>query len=389
MGHTRRFLLFFYVLCSCKIYLAMTTEELRYVLALQHVPLIGDVIARKLILHCGSAEAVFKEKKHVLLKIGGVGKTLVDNLRERSNFTAAGEEMEFMERHRVSYAYFLEEDYPRHLKHCIDAPVLLFSSGNINLTHKRIISIVGTRQVSRYGAAFCEKLVADLAPVNPVIVSGFAYGVDITAHRAALRHNLQTIGCLAHGLNQIYPKAHKKYVEKVKENGGFITDFRSTSQPDRENFLKRNRIIAGISEATVVIESAERGGSLVTADIAHSYNRDVFAVPGRATDAYSAGCNNLIKQQKAHLLTSAADLIYMLGWSLEEEKPKAIQQQLFTTLDDTEQCIYSFLGQHGKALLDTIALECRLPVHKTATTLLAMELKGAVRPLPGKWFEVV
>lgn len=189
--------------------------------------------------------------------------------------------------------------------------MILFKKGNIDLKDRKIISIVGTRSVTSYGTAFCEKLIEDLAPLDPIIVSGFAYGVDICAQKTAVKHNLQNIGCLAHGLNQIYPKVHSKYVADVEKNGGFVTEFWSTSNPDRENFLKRNRIIAGMSEATIVVESAEKGGSLVTADIANSYDRDVFAVPGRAQDKFSSGCNNLIKQQKAHMITSAADLIYL------------------------------------------------------------------------------
>jgi DNA processing protein len=366
----------------------MNETELLYTLALQKVANVGDVIARKLILHCRSAEAVFKEKKHKLLKIDGIGKAIVDNLENHHYFSAAEKELTFILQHRINPIYFLEENYPKNLKHCFDAPILLFSRGNINIAHKKIISIVGTRQITSHGIAFCEKLIEDIAPVNPVIVSGFAYGADITAHQAALKHRLQTIGCLAHGLNQIYPREHRKYAPQVEENGGFITDFWSDSNPDRENFLKRNRIIAGISEATIVIESAEKGGSLITADIANSYHREVFAVPGRTSDRYSAGCHNLIKQQKAHLLTSAADLIYILGWTLEE-KPKTIQKQLFIALNDTEKHIYTFLQKNDKELLDTIALECRLPIHKSAAALLNMELKGVVRPLPGKRFEIV
>lgn len=367
----------------------MTTEELLCILALQNAANIGDVVAKKLILHCGSAEAIFREKKHALLKIGGIGQTILHQLHTPEHRIAAEKEVEFITQNGIRCCNFLEPEYPKNLKHCIDAPVLLFSKGNISLENRKLISIVGTRQVSSYGAAFCEQFIEDLSPLNPVIISGFAYGVDITAHKAAVKHGLQTIACLAHGLNQIYPKPHKKYREQLLENGGFLTDFRSTSNPDRENFLKRNRIIAGISEATVVIESAERGGSLVTADIANSYHREVFAVPGRATDTYSVGCNNLIKQQKAHLLSSAADLVYMLGWDLEEETRKPVQKQLFVELDATEQTLYTFLQKNGKSLLDSIALECELPIHKVATTLLAMELKGVARPLPGKWFEAV
>ena len=247
---------------------------------------------------------------------------------------------------------------------------------------------MGTRKITSYGNAFCEDFIAEIAPVNPVIVSGLAYGVDICAHKAAIDNNLQNIACLAHGLNQIYPKSHKKYISKIEENGGFITEFWSSDIFDRNNFLKRNRIIAGLSEATIVIESAEKGGSLVTADIANSYNREVFAVPGRATDSQSRGCNNLIKQQKAQLLTSAADIIYMLGWELEKtQKPK--QTQLFVELDEDEKVVFRFLKEREKELLDMIALECNIPAYKAASVLMNMEIKGVVRPLPGKLFQLV
>jgi len=282
--------------------------------------------------------------------------------------------------------YYQDAGYPEKLKHCIDGPILLFSKGNINLKDQRIISVVGTRKITAHGQAFCEELISELAPLDPVIISGFAYGVDITAHKAAVKNKLQTIGCLAHGFNQIYPKTHAKYIASVEENGGFFTDFWSSQSFDRNNFLKRNRIIAGLSEATIVIESAEKGGSLVTADIANSYNREVFAVPGRATDSQSRGCNNLIKSQNAHLLTSAADLIYILNWKLNESKN--IQKQLFVELEPQEQVIYEYLNL-GKQQLDMIALECKIPTFKAAGILLDMELKGVVRPLPGKLFEVI
>ena len=227
-----------------------------------------------------------------------------------------------------------------------------------------------------------------LAPYNPIIVSGLAYGTDITAQKAALKHNLQTIGCLAHGLNQIYPKVHKKYINKVNENGGFLTEFWHEETPLRENFLKRNRIVAGISKATIIIESASKGGSLVTADIANSYNRDVFAVPGRTTDIYSKGCNNLIKNNKAHLLNSASDLVKMLNWDVQE-KPKSIQKQLFIELNENEQKIYDLLHEKGQQVLDVIALECNIPIFQLSSILLQMELKGITKPLPGKMFEIV
>lgn len=251
-----------------------------------------------------------------------------------------------------------------------------------------MISIVGTRQITSYGTEFCKKLIEDIAPLDPVIVSGFAYGVDIVAHQLAMDFNLQTIGVLAHGLNQTYPRTHKKYIAQMEENGGFMTEFWSSSNPDKEKFVRRNRIVAGMTEATIVIESADKGGSLITANMANDYNRDVFAVPGRVTDKYSQGCNNLIKTQKANVLTSAADLIYMLNWDLSE-KPKAVQKQLFVELEVNEQKIYDFLLKNGKELLDIIALQCDFPIYKISGILLNMELKGVIRPLPGKLFEAI
>ncbi|WP_041632711.1 DNA-processing protein DprA [Maribacter sp. HTCC2170] len=367
----------------------MTTDELIAVLRLQSIPNIGDVTAKKLISHCGSPTAVFNDKSQNLLKIDGIGSFTIKGLHDSEHKEAAENELKYIQDHNISYSYFTDSTYPKYLKHCVDGPLIMFKKGNIDLEEQKTISIVGTRKVTSYGTAFCEKLIEDLAPLNPVIVSGFAYGVDICAQKTAIKHGLQTIGCLAHGLNQIYPKVHSKYVEEIEKNGGFFTEFWSTSNPDRENFLKRNRIIAGMSEATIVVESAEKGGSLVTADIANSYNRDVFAVPGRAQDKYSSGCNNLIKQQKAHMITSAADLIYLLNWELEEKEGKTIQKQLFVELDEVEKAIYSYLEKEGKQLLDSIALDCNLPIFKVSSTLLNMEMKGVVRPLPGKLFEVI
>lgn len=367
----------------------MDLSDLTAVLALQHCNGIGDITAKKLIQHCGSAKAVFEEKKRNLLKIGNIGEVTLKNLYGKDHFAAAEKELEFIQSNAITPLYFTDKDYPERLKHCIDGPILLFAKGNVNVKLQHTISIVGTRQITSYGTEFCKQLVEELSVFDLTIVSGLAYGVDICAQRAAIKYNLQTIGCLAHGLNQIYPKAHQKYAELIQEKGGFVTDFWSTDQPERNNFLRRNRIIAGLSEATIVIESAEKGGSLVTADIAHSYNREVFAVPGRATDVYSKGCNNLIKHQKAQMITSAADLIYLLGWDVEDKSKHSIQKQLFVDLEATEQKVYDYLQQHGRTLLDNLSLDCDLPVHKLSSILLNMEMKGVVRPLPGKLFEVV
>ena len=366
----------------------MTQNNLLYALALQNVSKIGDITAKKLIQHCGSAEAVLKEKKNNLLKIDGIGSILIGDLFSKHHLIEAEHELKFIDENSIVCHYFMDDTYPEKLKHCIDGPIVLFQTGNINLKKQHIISIVGARKITTHGIAACENLVKQLAPYNPIIVSGFAYGTDITAQKAALKHNLQTIGCLAHGLNQIYPKVHKRYVVDVERHGGFFTDFWSTDNFDRNNFLKRNRIIAGLSEATIVIESAEKGGSLVTADIANSYNREVFAVPGRITDSQSEGCNNLIKHQKAHVLSKPEDIPYILNWRIGDEK-KLIQKQLFVELDTDERVVYNFLKDNGKEILDMIALKCDMPTFRVASLLLNMELKGVVRPLPGKQFEII
>lgn len=370
----------------------MLQNELYYTLALLQVEGVGDILAKKLIHHCGSAEEVFKAKKTTLTKIEGIGKSLLKNIQDKTVFQKTENELRFIEKENINLWYYQDNHYPERLKQCIDAPVLLFQSGNIDLSNRKVISIVGTRQITTYGSEFTKKLIEELTPLNPIIVSGFAYGVDIVAHQAAMDFNLQTIGVLAHGLNQIYPKTHKKYMVKMEENGGFLTEFWSDSKPDRENFVKRNRIVAGMSEATIVIESAEKGGSLITAQIANDYNRDVFAVPGRTTDKYSQGCNNLIKTQRANVLTSVADLIYILNWEINsksKKEEKAIQKQLFVSLNEEEQKIYEYLQKKNNETIDIIALDCAIPIFKTSSILLNMELKGVIRPLPGKIFELI
>jgi len=366
----------------------MTETALLSLLALQSVEGVGDILAKKLIHHFGDAESVLLAKSHQLAAIDGIGSVLLKNIKDRGIYQKAESEMNFIRNNGISVTFFQDDNYPERLKHCIDSPLLLFSAGNLNVNQQKIISIVGTRQITANGTEFCKKFIEDLAPLNPVIVSGFAYGVDIVAHQLAMEFGLQTIGVLAHGLNQIYPKSHKKYMAKMEQNGGFLTEFWSSSNPDKENFVRRNRIVAGMSEATVVIESAEKGGSLITANMANDYNRDVFAVPGRVTDKYSQGCNTLIKTQKAQLLTSAADLVYHLNWDLKTET-KSVQKQLFVSLEPDEQKIYNYLLQSGKEMLDSIAIDCQLPTFKLSSLLLNMELKGVIRPLPGKLFEAI
>jgi DNA processing protein len=362
-------------------------EKLLAILRLQKTKAIGDILAKKLIIATGDVEQVFSEKASTLQKINGVGSHVLKQLFDKKNIKKAAQELQYIEENKIGYSYFLEDDYPKNLLHCVDGPILFFKDGKIDLTNERIISIVGTRNMSSYGRRFCEELIQDLRKYNPIIVSGFAYGVDICAHKEAINNDLQTIAVLAHGFDQIYPKVHKKYVHQVNKNGGFITEFWHDENPLRENFLKRNRIVAGISKATIIVESAEKGGSLVTADIANSYNRDVFAVPGRTTDLFSKGCNNLIKQNKAELLTSAEDIITMLNWDVQKCATPKLQTQLFVELNESEQKIYDYLFKNGKQLLDVIALDCDIPTYQLSSILIQLELKGVVKPLPGKMFE--
>ncbi|MEN9337366.1 MAG: hypothetical protein RLZZ500_2353 [Bacteroidota bacterium] len=369
----------------------MRHSELIATLALLQVEGVGDILAKKLIHQFGSASEVFQLKPRHLAAVDGLGPLTLKNFKDTTLFAKAEAECQFIADHQIQVFYFQDANYPERLKHCYDGPILLYGSGTMDWNNRHMISLVGTREITPYGSDVTRRILEDLAPLNPVIVSGFAYGVDILAHKIAMELGLQTIGVLAHGLNQIYPKMHKKYVGKMLENGGFLTEFRSDSNPDKENFVRRNRIVAGMTEATVVIESAEKGGSLITANMANEYNREVFAVPGRITDKYSQGCTALIKTQRAHLLTSAADILYHLNWSTTatEGSPKGVQKQLFVQLEEEEQQLYDFLFQNGKALLDHISLECQMPVFKVSTLLLNMELKGVVRPLPGKLFEAI
>lgn len=365
----------------------MTDAELISLLRLQVLPQIGDISAKKLLQKFGSAEELFKAKKSQLLKIDGFGAVRLKEFFKEDYLRAAEDELKFIRDHDIQVSYFQEKSYPELLKQCIDAPILLFQKGNIDLQNKALLSVVGTRKATVQGINFINELIEKIAVLNPVIISGFAYGIDIAAHKAAIKHNLQTVAVMAHGLNQIYPKAHLPYQQQVESNGGFITDFWSDMPLDRKNFLSRNRIIAGLSEATLVVESSERGGSLVTADIAFSYDRDVFAVPGRPTDRMSAGCNDLIKSRKAQMITSAEDLIYFLNWDI---KPKpAVQTSLFVELSPEEENILEALRKLGKAELDDLALESKMPSYKVASHLLNLELNNLIRPLPGKQYEAL
>jgi DNA processing protein len=366
----------------------MRHPDLLYILALQKVEGIGDVLARKLISHFGSAEAVFKGRPRDVAAIEGIGTFRQQKLKDKSALEKAKRELDFIDKHGIGAHYFDDTTYPEKLRHCPDAPLVLFSRGHVDLSGKKIVSIVGTRQATPYGLDACRKLVADLAPLDVVIVSGFAYGIDIAAHLAAIENGLRTIGVVGSGIDRIYPASHKKHLNALLENGGLMTEFWSGAEPEPQNFVRRNRIVAGMADATVVVESAEKGGSLLTANFANDYNREVFAVPGRVGDRYSEGCHSIIKSQKARLLTSGADVVYWLGWDVQT-KAKPVQKQFFVDLSLDEQVVYDYLSANGKMLLDEIAIGCSITVSALSARLLTMELKGVVRPLPGKFFEAV
>lgn len=363
----------------------MDRQELFHLIALLQIKGIGNITARNLIAATGSCEAIFKEKPSNLKRIPGIGATTVQDIINSTTRDKAEQELAFIEKNNISTFAFTDEDYPKRLSDCIDAPLLLFYKGNANLNAAKTISLVGTRNATDYGKELCEKLIANLVEKFPelLVISGLAYGIDIATHKAALKHNLPTIGVIAHGLDRIYPASHRKTAVEMVLHGGLLTEYTSGTNPDRPNFVMRNRIIAGLSDAVVVVESAEKGGALITAEVANSYNRDVFAFPGRVNDAASKGCNNLIIQNKASLIQSADDLTNFMGWDIPTSKQKAIQQQLFVELTADEQFIADLLKGNSPKQINMLSIESNLPVYKLSPILLDMEFKGIVRCMPG------
>ncbi len=368
-------------------------ESLKYKIGITLIPGIGDVLARNLIGHCGSAEAVFQEKKSALEKIRGIGAILSDAVYNHKVLGRAEKEMEFIEKYKITTLYFLDENYPYLLAQCPDSPVLLYYKGNADLNAKRILSIVGTRKASEYGKKICQNLVMELADSGVLIVSGLAYGVDICAHKAALTAGLPTVGVVAHGLDRIYPPLHRSTAEKMVEAGGLLSDFMSKTDPKAENFPRRNRIIAGLADATIVVESRGKGGSLITADIANSYSREVFAIPGRVDDNCSIGCNQLIKYNKAALIESAADVLRIMNWEDQKKKQNTVQQKsLFLNLSPEEEIVMALLkgnsqtgiNEQSKMGIDELCYAAKLSMSSVALALLNLELQGVVKALPGK-----
>ncbi len=363
-------------------------NDLLYKIAITLIDGVGDIQAKKLIGACGSAEEVFRAKKAHLLKIDGVGIYTANAVLNQNVFYRAQQEIDYIEKNGIEALFYQDKKYPQRLKQCADSPVMLYFKGNADLNNNRIISLVGTRKATEYGKQFCAELMQQLVPFNPLIVSGMAYGIDICAHKESLKNQMSTVGVMAHGLDMVYPAQHKSTALKMMEQGGLITDFMSGTAPDRENFPKRNRIIAGMCDAVLVVEAGESGGALITADIANSYSRDVFALPGRVGDPYSAGCNKLIKINKAALLESYADLVYLLGWQHEEVKA-ARQAKLFVDLSDEEQRLVDYLKEKGNTPIDELCYATKLPMSKVSGLLLNLEFNAVVRSLPGKRYQLI
>jgi DNA processing protein len=360
-----------------------------YHIALSMLPGIGPVTAKKMVAYTGSTEAVFKESKKNLERIPGVGEYMASLVINQKVIDKAAKEVEFAQNADIKTLFYLDKEYPRRLVDCPDAPIVLFTKGNVDWNYPKILSFVGTRKATQQGKELCENLVASLTERghNPVIVSGLAYGIDITSHKAALKNNLPTIAVLAHGLKTIYPSQHANVAEQIIEHGALITEFSSDIFADRSNFIRRNRIIAGLADATIVIESGEKGGALITADIANSYNRDVFAVPGRVDDERSKGCNKLIKTNKASLLETVEDLEYVLGWESSNSKKQPIQKQLFIELQPDEQVILDLIRESVEIPIDSICYRVDMPVSRVSPILLNLEFSGLIRSLPGKIYK--
>jgi len=367
---------------------SITDELFIHRISLTLIEGVGDVLAKQLISYCGSVEAIFKEKKRLLEKIPEIGPKTAAAIAGFKKFDRAVKELEFIRKHNIQQFFYLDEDYPARLKNCYDAPVLLFYKGTDSVNKPRMVAIVGTRNATEYGKNFTLKLVDELAEMKAVVVSGLAYGIDIAAHKACLHAGVETIGVMAHGLDRIYPQAHSQTARKMISQGGLITEHISGADPDRENFPKRNRIIAGLCDAVIVVEAAKKGGALITADIANSYNRDVFALPGRIDDSYSEGCNMLIKSNRAALIQSAADIRYIMGWEEDSKLKSTKQKQLFVELNTDEKKLYDFINTTQPSPIDAIVIFSGMQPSKVAGILLNLEFAGVIRCLPGKVFVI-
>ena len=363
-------------------------DELHFQVALTMIPDLGPIRARILIDHFGSASALFNAKKKEISTIVGIGENCARSLKVWDHFSAAEEEICFIKKHQIQPLFITDKKYPQRLLNCYDPPTLLYYRGKADLNSDRLISIIGTRNHTEYGKQVTEQLISSLQTQQVQIISGLAFGIDAIAHRNAMLFHIPTIGVLGHGLDSLYPSQHKSLAKEMIEQGGLLTEYRKNTNPDKHNFPKRNRIVAGMADATIVIETAIKGGSMITAELAHSYNRDVFAVPGKITDSKSSGCLQLIQQNKAILLTSGEQLIEVMGW---EEKKKLFkkQRELFIELSEEEKIIVELLKEKEMMPIDAIYLQSGLNSSKVAAAILNLELQNVISSLPGKMYKLI
>jgi DNA processing protein len=361
--------------------------ELIYQLSLCHVPHIGNVHAKLLCDTFGSASAVFNAALHELEKIENIGEIKARSIKKYRDFARAEKEVDFIEKYGIKPLFLTDNSYPQRLLNCFDPPAMLFYKGTAELNSSRAVAIVGTRNNTEYGKYITEKLVKALAGVNAVVISGLAFGIDTIAHKCSLKYGIPTIGVLGHGLDTIYPAENSNLAKQmIMYGGGLLTEFRSNTKPDKHNFPSRNRVVAGISDATIVVESGIKGGSNITANLAWGYNRDVFAVPGRSTDVKSEGCNRLIRENKAMLLDDPDQLITMMGWNDPGRKTVMLQRQLFPEINAVEKKILELLKKDEDISIDELNFKCGFSSSSIASALLNLEMQGVLKVLPGKRF---
>lgn len=360
--------------------------------ALSMLPFVGGALAKQLINYCGSAEAVFTSPIRHLKRIPGIGDKIIGGIKNASELLEKAEKEVFRCQHEgIKILAYTDEEYPERLRHIFDAPVLLYYKGKANLNQRRVLSIVGTRQATSYGREVVSSLINELSIYQPLIVSGLAYGIDITAHRAAFKYGLSTVGVMGSGMDIIYPSVHRREAYQMLEEGGLLTENPLGTKPDARKFPARNRIIAALSDATIVIEAAEKGGALITANLANDYDREVFAVPGSWQQPYSKGCNKLIKQHKAHILTQVADIVEMLNWDCDAAAKKELHQPVLqVAIDDEEQQVVDVLSKQSEAMImDNLSWHTQFSISKLASILLSLEFKGVIKSLPGKKYQMV
>ena len=362
--------------------------SLTYQIALTLIKNVGSVTAKYLLSHFGTPEAIFAASEAQLMQVDGLGRFKVGEILRTNALTLAAGQLEFLDKHQIQVLFYTEANYPQRLKDCSDAPVLLYYKGTANLNHPRIVSIVGSRMASPYGQMLCQQLIASLQDYDVLVVSGLAYGIDVTAHRQSLLHHVPTVGVLGHGLDRIYPAPHRQTADAMLKHGGLLTEFPLNTIPEKRNFPKRNRVIAGLADVVVVVEAAIKGGALITAGIADSYNRDVFAFPGRTTDEYSQGCNFLIKTNRAGMISQAKDLVYYMGWEPVELLVPLVQTTVPAGLSGIETTLVNFLRQ-APLSIDELGLKAGIQQSKLALHLLSLEMKGVLISLPGKIYQLI